>query len=255
MRLLIKTITFALVFICTFSCTDIYSSASEIDGLRLVDELDINTDFSVTISNTYTENKCIEQADANENGDFATLTRYDVYAQDDNRENVFLKKFVDIFNSNGEFMCELIFITKSDPILRMSGNNVYIIFNDTALVFDVVSREIKYYSINPYSVAREPEGTIKQGTEFTVGKWQYKLSKHQSLGYRQLTRSADGETHILIDLPLQFDYGYLLTIFCVGLSIFMMIRKRKKKISKKKEAGKSFTIDGFHTIDDKGRIH
>ncbi len=250
-----RIVTFVLSFIFMFSCVTIYSSALELDSLWLVDELDINTDFSVIISDTYTKNKCIEQADANENGDFATFTRYDVYIQDDNRENVFLKKFVDIFNSNGEFMCELIFITKLDPTLRMSGNNVYIIFYDTALVFDIVSREIKYYSINPYSVVREPEGTIKQGTEFTVGKWQYKLSKHQSLGYRQLTRSADGETQLLIDLPLQFDYGYLLTIFCVGLSIFVVVRKRKKKISKKKEAGRNWTIDGFYTIDDKGKIH
>lgn len=233
MRVLIKIVSFVLVFVHTINYLAIYSSASSFNNILLLDELDINTDFSVTVSNTYTENKCIEQADANENGYFATLTCYVAYAQDRNKENVFLKKFVDVFDNKGEFICEITFITKLDPILRMSKNYVYIIFYETVLIFDIVNRETKYYSIDPDSIVREPVGTIKRGNEFEIGKWKYKLSKHQSLGYRQFVRYTDTESQVLIDIPIQFDYGYLLTIFCVG---FVVIAKMVHKIRKPSKA-------------------
>ncbi len=232
----------SMLFVCIFiiGYFKSYSSASFTDNIYYYDDIDMS-DLSVTISDTYTANKCIMQADANENGCFATMTYYFAYAQDSNIDSVyFKKKFVDIFDNAGNFICELIFYTKIDPTLRISGNCVYIFFFDTVLIFNINSRDIKYYLFDPASI-----DISKQESEFEVGKWKYKLSKSQALGYRQLIRYSDNETQILIDIPMQFDYGLILTFVCVG-GVFISKILYSRRHGKRQKENK--TWDGWKTL-------
>lgn len=226
---LLKKVMILLICMCIISYCRTLSDASFLDNLFRFDEIDVPTDFSIEISDTYTENKCIVQADANKNGDFATMTYNVNYAQDKIEDSLFFsKKFVDIFNSKGEFVCELIFVTEQFPTLRMSENFVYLLFFNTVLVFNFDNREIKYYSFAPVILENYPEETISNRDEFVVGKWNYKLSKPQALGYRQLTRSSDEATELLIQIPKQINIGNVFTVLVVGFSVYIIIRKKRK---------------------------
>lgn len=217
-----------LVFVISYSKT--YSAASLFCNINCFEEIDMS-DLAITISDTYTKNKCIMQADANENGDFATLTYYFAYAQDLNKDSAyFKKKFVDIFDNNGAFICELIFYTKIDPILRMSEECVYIFLIDTVLIYNINSREIKYYTFEATSSDNRFIESVEVRNEFEVGKWKYKLSKPQALGYRQLSRTCDSETQLLIDIPKQFDVGLILTLICVSAIILFRLMYKKRLI-------------------------
>lgn len=229
MRILKSTFPLIMVCLIFFAYSGFYSEASFIDSIHFYNEIDMSG-LSLTVSDTYTENRCIIQADANENGDYATMTCYFAYAQDKNKDRAYSrKKFVDIFNNQGDFICELIFYSEKSPSLRMVENRVFIFFTDTVLVFDIDKKDIKYCSFNPSSI-NYPDEAIDRGTEFESGKWKYKLSESQALGYRQLTRFSGNESQILIDIPKEFDHGLILTVVCVGWAILsILLRKVRKK--------------------------
>lgn len=225
-----------LICICTIRVYEIGSNASFLDELKYINEIDINTDFSILISDTYTQNNCIVQAAANANGDFATMTYYFPHSLvANNGDKFFQKKFVDIFDNQGNFICELIFETKLDPTLRMAENYVYIIFYETVLIFDIDIREAKYCSYEIVSMEEYPEVIFKKEHKFEVGKWKYILQKKQALGYRQLVRYSSTETQTLVEIPMQFDFRYIYTLVFVGAIIIINVSKivKNKKQSRK----------------------
>ncbi len=241
----IKMLSLLIIFPVVLCFVSWYASATEIENFRIIEELDVREVFLIEISNTYTENKSIVQAAANENGDFATFTYYQGYAQDKNRENSSKEKYLDIYDNNGNFVCELRFITALDPSLRMSGNDVYLIFYDKALVFNIVSREINYYKVDALLLYQETK-SIELGNEFEAGKWKYELKKHQALGYRQLVRSSDTETQVLIDIPFQINLGPIYSFFGIAVFIVTQIAINRWKRNKKQ---KNFSIEGFYRVE------
>lgn len=231
-----KLIFFMLICICTIRVYEIGSNASFLDELKYINEIDINTDFSILVSDTYTQNNCIVQAAANANGDFATMSYYFPHSQfANNGDKFFQKKFVDIFDNQGNFICELIFETKLDPTLRMAENYVYIIFYETVLIFDIDIREAKYCSYEIVSMEEVYEELFYKKNKFEVGEWKYKLAKQQSIGYRQLIRYNETEKQVLVDIPLEIDNGLIIMLivisFIVTIEVVKLIRKRKAKIN------------------------
>lgn len=231
-----KLVVFATVCFFILNVVECNCYASFLEEMKSLREIEIDTNFSVVISDTYTNNKCIVQATANENGDFCTMSYYVFDRQENyNSDNVFLKKFLDVFNNKGEFICELSFITELDPSIKMLDNKVYIIFYGSVLIFDFIDLDIKYYSYNISSIEEVYEELFYKKNKFEVGEWKYKLAKQQSIGYRQLIRYNETEKQVLVDIPLEIDNGLIIMLivisFIVTIEVVKLIRKRKAKIN------------------------
>lgn len=226
--LLISVIIFCITNNC---CMSFAFSVSEIPKIKI-------NEFPENI-NLYVNQNCsghtyFLQADANENGDFVVLSHKEKYDKKNN--DIFDKKYVDIYNSEGEFCFELVFTTKMNPVLRMDGDILCLIFNNNLLTFDIETEELNYYDIPGNELWEYTNSEISQEEEFTVGAWKYKCVRNMKIGFVKLIRSNDEQSDVLIEMSgvqLKDFYG----VFFGIVAIIIIIAKKtiKGRLGKKTE--------------------
>lgn len=207
-------------------------SVTEIPKVRINEfpknlELHINQECS---GHTY-----FLQADANENGDYVVLSHKESYDKENN--DVFKKKYVDVYNSDGEFLYEVIFTTEMEAALRIDGNTVYLIFYNYLLTFDIVTQAINYYEISGDKLWEYTNKEIIQSEEFTVGGWDYECKRNLKIGYMKLIRSNNTESDVLIEMEgsqIRDFYGLFYGVSAIFVLIIIKIVKSKHKSPNKK---------------------
>lgn len=181
------------------------------------------------------------QADANKNGDYVVLSHKENYDKENN--DVFKKKYVDVYNSDGEFRCEVVFTTEKEPALRIDGNTVYLIFYNNLLTFDIVTQAINYYDIPGDKLWESTNREIIQTEKFNVGGWHYECKRNLKMGYMQLIRSNDTQSDVLIEMagPQISDfYGLFYGVSAIFVLIIIKIVKNKHKNPKNEQDRKRF---------------
>lgn len=259
MRIWVKSGLLTIIALCLICCNIYTCFATDTDYPVLINEIKIDDDLDIIVSEIHTERKGIQQADANENGEFVTFSCCSTVLQDKNKATSNLQKYVDVYDNNGKFRFELRYKSPELPALKLSGNTVYIIFSETALVLDTVTQEVKYYKIDSYQLnSKNRYKNTNNGNKFERGEWTYRLKGFQLDGYRQLVRSTASESQVLVDIPAQFNYKSLIVILFFLLEfmimIYLIVNKVIRKKNKRKVYGKRYSVDGFYALDEKGRI-
>ena len=173
------------------------------------------------------------QADANEKGDFIVLSHKEKYDKDNN--DVFKKKYVDIYGADGKFCFELVFTTTMDPALRLDKNTLYLVFYNNIVTCDIETQEINYYYIQGNKIWESTNSEIRQQEEFTVGEWTYECKRNIQLDYVKLIRSNNNQTDVLLEMPgsqSKAFYGIFFALGAVLILIGKKIVKNKRKIRK-----------------------
>ncbi len=213
------------------SCISLALSVAEIPKYKAYE---IPEEFKIKISQECSGHTNFLQADANENGDFALLC----YKENNDKENndVFKKKYVDVYNSDGEFCFEFIFITSMQPAMRMDGNVVYLIFYSNILTFDIATKEINYYDIPGDELWEYTNCEIMQTEEFVVGDWNYKCKRNFLLDFVKLIRFNDNETELLIEMSGAQINDFYGVFFGIAALLIIFIKRKLKIKSKKTKA-------------------
>lgn len=227
----------SLVILSIFSniCMSSALSVTEIPKVK-IDEFPEN--LELCISQECSGHTYFMQADANENGDFVVLSHKEKYDKENN--DVFSKKYIDVYNSEGDFCYEIIFTTERTPALRMDGNTVYLIFYNNLLTFDIETKDIKYYEISGDKLWEYTNSEIKQKEEFVVGGWNYECKRNIEIGFVKLIRSNDTQNDVLIEMAgpqIRDFYGLFYGVAAIFILIIIKIVKNKHTPPSKKKTG------------------
>lgn len=218
-------ISLVILSIFSNSCLSFALSVTEIPKVR-IKEFPENLDLH--ISQECSGHAYFLQADANENGDFVVLSHKEKYDKENN--DVFSKKYIDVYNSEGDFCYEIIFTTERTPALRMDGNTVYLVFYNNLLTFDIETKDIKYYEIPGDKLWEYTNSEIKQKEEFAVGGWNYECKRNINVGFVKLIRSNDTESDVLIEMEgpqIRDFYGLFYGVAAIFILIIIKIVKNK----------------------------
>lgn len=243
----------SIIFMCLI-CNNSVSFASSdfsISEIPKTKEIAIPYDFKIHINYECRGHLYFLEADANQNGNVVILSHQE--HREAEKDGVFKNKFIDIYNPYGEFVCEIAFTTEMDPVLRIEENNVYLIFYNNMLTFDIDTEEFHYYIIPGDEIWQNSNNEIKQNAEFSCGEWNYKCNRNFLLDFVELTRYNNESTEIIYKTkgdtqPFFYSMMYALP----APIIYIFIKKHLKKV--RSNQGKRYVIDGFYELDDKGKI-
>ena len=206
-----------------FSCISFAVSVSDIPRHK-INELPIDLDLQ--INQECSGHSYFLQADANEKGHFVLFSHKDTLDKINN--DIFKRKYIDVYNSDCEFCFELVFVTTMEPALRLVGNTVYLIFYDNMITVDIETKEINYYSIPGSELWEYTNSEIIQDEEFTVGAWTYECKRDMQFAFTKLIRSNNAYTDVLIEMPGSQNKAYYGVFFAIGAGIVLFIIKKKK---------------------------
>ena len=230
----------------SFASSDFYMSE-----IPITKEIEISSDFKIHINYECVGHMYFLEADANLNGNVVILAHQEHIKPESN--GVFVNKFVDIYNPDGEFICEIAFTSDMSPVLRIEGNNVYLVFYNNMLTFDIDTKEFHYYVIPGNEIWQNSHYEIKQNDKFSCGEWNYKCKRNFSLDCVELTRYNNKSTEIIYKTEGDSKVFFNSMLFALpSLIILIFIRKYRKNLRKKK--GSQYVVDGFYELDDKGKI-
>ncbi len=234
-----------LMFIVLFGvfCNNCISFALSVTEIPKVRIKDFPENLELQISQECSGHTYFLQADANENGDFVVLSHKEKYDKENN--DVFSKKYIDVYNSEGDFCYEIIFTTEMNPALRIDENTIYLIFYNNLLTIDIVTKTIYYYDIPGDKLWEYTNSEIMQSEEFSVGEWNYECKRNLKMGYMKLIRSNDTRNDVLIEMAgpqIRDFYGLFFGAAAIIILIIMKIVKSKFNISSKQHKK---TGDGF----------
>lgn len=225
---------FLIVLLVLISLTTV--SALEFAGIQVLDEIDIPENLNFSVRDTCSEEyDYYMQATAREDGCFA------VYARQVNRYGTdFEKVYIDLYDSDGDFLQEISFTTPFDLAVELTKETVNIYFYKSILVYNLETQELFNYSI--------PDGAAVNGgvyknlrkKEFVSGEWTY-ICKKTSGEYTELIRSKDDQLEVLVELPgsgINFFgdvYFPSVAIAIIGILFKELLKKRKKKTNRTKK--------------------
>ena len=223
---------FLIVLLVLISLTTV--SALEFAGIQVLDEIDIPENLNFSVRDTCSEYDYYMQATAREDGCFAVYARQ---VDMDNRYGTdFEKVYIDLYDSDGDFLQEISFTTPFDLAVELTKETVNIYFYKSILVYNLETQELLNYSI--------PDGAAVNGgvyknlrkKEFVSGEWTY-ICKKTSGEYTELIRSNDDQLEVLVELSgsgMSFWNVYFpgVAIAVTGILFKELLKKRKKKMMK-----------------------
>lgn len=197
----------------------LYSSGNEI---AIPDDLD----FSV--NDTCSGHLTFQEADAREDGMFIVVAHH--YVSGEHTEDTFIKKYIDIYSSDGTFLQELTFRTEFAFSTALTEDEIVLYFYDYALVYDLQTQELKAYST--------PKGDSQKNLfqkSFTRGTWTYQCEGSAG-NYWRFVRSNGTEEQVLVELSgnvyssgLTLPLAIAMAVVALCLWVQFGLRKRRKK--------------------------
>ena len=156
-------------------------------------ELPASLEFSV--SNTCSGHAYFSQAVAADNGyvavysDFVDLESFD--------SDTFQKACVDIYDSDGNFVVEFSFKTKAARTIDIWGDVVLVYLFDTAIAYNYLNEEVRYYSFPENSEPYAYKTDVK--SKFSAGEWEYECQRSYGR-YTKLSRRNGDAEQILVEM-------------------------------------------------------
>lgn len=257
-----KIIRYTIISLLLLFSFVMNSYAIETTKISISKDIGISEELNFSIRKQCTGHSVFYDADANENGDYIILAAFEHISAQNEKEPNLHTYYIDIYNSNNEFLCELTFVKRFGADIAFNDRDVYIFFVDDVLIYNIDSGEASYHNVTIPGTWKKYDRQDIQS--FTVGKWEYNCIE-DGAGYRELSRTDGTEKEILVSLDedpfLKFDFKKSIPNIILGLLsdvllIIVVVKLTKKRCRYKNNKGKTvYKVDGFYTIDDKGRIH
>lgn len=234
--LLCVLISFVFIF-----CGCITASAVEIEDIKPLTEMDLPDEVGFYVSPVCFGHNYFEQADVDEKGNFIILSSCTEPASAS--ENLFQTEYIDVYNENNEFICEISFTGTGNTVARISDDCVYIVMFNNMIVYDLAEETVAYYSFPGNSVWKNTVSDLSRGTEFTVGQHNYRCERDINLDFIRLVRSDEISEEVIIEMPGKeniFEKAlrnviipYFVIIILIVVLITLLLKKYKKQKHKK----------------------
>lgn len=190
-----KLLAMVIILLYCFTIYVLGINVSE-ENIEVLQESVLPNDMNFIINNTCSHHNYFKQATARQDGTFAICT-VGVFV-DDLRSDT-NKKFVDIYNSNGEFIEELSFETTSDIAIELTEKTLNIYLYSELISYDLDSKDVSYFTTERYEAFNSGYVETLRQDKFTVGEWTYSY-KSTILGHTQLIRRNETEKQTLIEM-------------------------------------------------------
>ena len=233
-RIVAIFLIYTIVF-CSFSITCAAINSTGINNTARESVLPENLKFLV-------EDKCsqhnvFQQAVACEEGSFAIYT-YGVMSEGVLSETN--KKFIDIYDSNANFLKEISFETSSDVAIEITESFVNIYLYSEVICYDYKKQETSYFLTEDYEVYNSGFVDSLRKDQFLEGEWEYYCEK-SFLGYSKLSRTNGSDTQTLFDATTDnIINGDIFISVVFGIFLFitgLKIRQKNKTKAISRQSG------------------
>lgn len=234
--LLCVLISFVFIF-----CGCVTASAVEIEDIKPLTEIDLPDEVGFYVSPVCFGHNYFDQADVDEKGNFIILSCCTEPASAS--ENLFQTEYIDVYNENNEFICEISFTGTGNTVARISDGCVYIVMYNNMIVYDLTEETVAYYSFPGNSVWENTVSELSRGAEFTVEQYDYRCERDINFDFIRLVRSDGISEEVIIEMPgkenvfgkalLSVMLPYCVIIILIVVLITILTKKYKKKKQEK----------------------
>ncbi len=228
-KLFVLILLCAIIFVLNVSIGFAYENNS----ITEQNEIEIPHNLYLEINEDCKGHKSFEQADANAAGDFVVFGS-EIYRDKEARMNIY-RNFADIYDSDGNLICELSF-KKCICAVRISNDTVFIIFKNNVLTCDLKTKETHFYETSELNLWANGDTDIIQTQKFTSGNNQYKMSKGLSQdGYTKLIKISENRNEVILRYSMDSGYSikqtvtYTVLFIACTFTLVKHIRRRKLK--------------------------
>lgn len=232
-------------FVCIFlNC--IIVNGIEISDITPLTETEMPSAINFSVSSVCFGHDAFNQADADEEGNYVIYSICNSPASKE--EKTFRTRYIDVYNKDGNFICEICFTASSTVSVRIHDGLVYAIMYHEMIVYDPIEEIAAYYTFPGDSVWETSVGDVAQEQEFSIGAYSYRCERNRNIEYVRFIRS-DGQTEEILtkmngtksvfgQVLIYFSKTIFVAFFIAVIIIFFpKISKRLK--SKKQQHRKS----------------
>ncbi len=194
----LKILVICLLLIMTvFSINISVMGSGTIKNVEILSEDSLPEELNFKVKNECTHHSFFEYATAQDDGAFATYTS-GVVVNDVRVDTT--KKFVDIYDVNGEFVNEISFETSSDVAIELTKTTLNMYMYSSVICYNLKTGNVNYYITPDYEAYNSGFARSLQKNKFTVGEWTYVCKGGNLLGHTQLIRTNGNSTQTLIEM-------------------------------------------------------
>ncbi len=236
-----KTVLMLIFLFVCFITSSVGVFALDIGGVTVTKEIDLPEDLSFSESDVVSRYDYFDQVTAREDGSFAVYARQ--VDMDNPNNNDFEKVFIDLYDSDGDFVKELSFSTPASLAIELAEETLNIYFYQSLLVYNLDTKELKNYSVSKEAVDDSGVFDRLRVNEFKCGKWKYSCKKTNGY-YTELVRNSGDEEQILLtttgtDFSLWKSILAGIGIALIGPLFSIWMKKRKANTKNASEINKN----------------
>ncbi len=228
-----KTVLMLIFLFVCFITSSVGVFALDVSDVNVTNEIDLPEDLCFSESDVASRYDYFNQVTAREDGCFAVYARQ--VDMDNPNNNDFEKVFIDLYDSDGNFIKELSFSTPASLVIELTQETLNIYFYQSVLVYNLDTKDLKYYSASEKAVDDSGVFDRLRVNEFECGKWKYSCKKTNG-DYTELVRNSGDEAQILLittGTGLSFWKAFLSGIGIAMIGPLFRIWKKKRKINTK----------------------
>lgn len=195
-----------------------------------VTEIPVPEEYQILVSSECSMHRNFQSAAANEEGVVAIYSRNTDAGYGEVYDH---RKYIDLFDSNGEFVLEIQFSTSLSVDIELTKDELIIYFHINILTYDLDKGTFHYYELpSGVNLAHDYLPTLRKKS-LDIGSWNYSLEKELD-GYKSISRMnvRTGEEQTIMSC-VGSGRSPLNTIFIpTGVSICMLLWRiacRKKR--------------------------
>lgn len=207
--------------------------ALESYSIPILEEIDLPDDLNFTVSDTRLDHIYFQQVTAREDGSFAVFSCY--YDPMNYVEGTFKRKYIDIYDAEGNFLQELFFTTSQPVTAVLTDETLNIYTYISVLVYDLETQELRHYSVPEGAVRESGLMTDLRAKEFVSGEWTYHCKKKAG-DYAKLIRSNGEREQLLVEMPGKGYSVWILGFSGVAMGFVLLILKRYLKKAKNEKS-------------------
>ena len=197
--------------------------AENFHGMETLGQYEIPEDFAFRVSDTCSGHDNFLQAHAREDGWFAVQTVH----TDRDRDLVYKLRYVDLYDSEGNFVKEFSFFTTQVYDVELTENALILYAQTNVISYDLNTGELAGYKITPRAPIENGLLSELRSEEFTAGQWTYSCKKSQ-FGYVELSRTNGEQTQVLLTYD-GADFPVLPVVIWVCVTVTVGLRWKHKK--------------------------
>ncbi len=158
-------------------------SAQEYCGYQ-VTEIPIPEEYQLIVSSVCSIHQNFQSVATNQEGFAAIYSRNTKVDQPEQFDNI---KYIDLFNTDGDFIEEIQFCTSLPVEIELTEDTLMIYFHINILTYDLKERSFHYYALpSGVNLAADFLPAIRNKS-LDVGDWRYSLEKELD-GYKTVSR-------------------------------------------------------------------